>query len=198
MTVPNARRSDFPIDPVFLSRWSPRAFSGDEIAEEQLLTLLEAARWAPSGYNAQPWRFVYVRRASSRWQAALDLLSSYNRGWAEPAAALIFVGSHASLALPGSDGPTDLITHSFDAGAAWAFLAVQAARLGISTHAVGGFDRERAKEVLNAPTGFHFHAAVVVGRRGDPASLPEKLAAREVPSERQALAQIAFAESFPE
>lgn len=195
--VPNPRTSDFPIDPIFLARWSPRAFTPDEIGETQLLTLLEAARWAPSGYNAQPWRFVYVHRRSLRWQAALDLLSSYNRGWAQAGSALVFVGSHASLRLPGTDDPTELATHSFDAGAAWAFLALQAAKLGIATHAVGGFDRTQARDVLNAPAGFDFHAAVVIGQRGDPAALPEKLASREGPSDRQALAQIAFADAFP-
>ena len=197
MTLENPRQSDLPIDPIFLKRWSPRAFTGEEIGEEELLTLLEAARWAPSGYNAQPWRFVHVRRTSAQWEAALDILSDYNRSWARAASALIFVGSHASLVLPGAEEPTELVTHSFDAGAAWAFLALQAARLGLATHAVGGFDREGAKNVLKAPADLEFHAVIVLGRRGEAGSLPEKLAAREMPSGRLSLPEIAFADVFP-
>ncbi|PWB82411.1 MAG: hypothetical protein C3F11_12035 [Methylocystaceae bacterium] len=191
-----ARHSDFQIDPTFLSRWSPRAFTQEEISEEQLLMIIEAARWAPSGFNAQPWRFIYVRRSALGWDTALDILSPYNRSWAVRAAALIFIGSFERGVLPGADKPTEFITHSFDAGAAWAFLAFQAAKLGIATHAIGGFDRERAKGVLNAPPDFTFDAVVALGTRGNPDSLPENLAAREGPSGRRPLSEIAFPDRF--
>ena len=81
-TTANGRTADYPIDPMFLERWSPRALTGEPIAEADLLTMLEAARWAPSCYNAQPWRFAYARRDTPSWGKFLDLLVPLNRTWA--------------------------------------------------------------------------------------------------------------------
>ena len=87
----NPRIADHPIDPNFISRWSPRAYDGSDISEETVLTFLEAARWAPSAFNAQPWRFVYARRGTPAWQSLLGLLNEFNRSWAEKGSVLIVV-----------------------------------------------------------------------------------------------------------
>ena len=79
------RIADFPIDSIFLDRWSPRAFTGEAIPEAELFSLFEAARWAPSSYNSQPWRFIYARRDTPAWERFLGLLIPYNRGWAKDA-----------------------------------------------------------------------------------------------------------------
>lgn len=97
----NSRVADYAINPLFLERWSPRAYSGAEISEPELFEVLEAARWAPSAYNAQPWHFVYARRGSEGWERLLGLLNEFNRSWAAEASALIFVLSKTSLLPPG-------------------------------------------------------------------------------------------------
>jgi nitroreductase len=83
------RTSDYPIDTLFLDRWSPRAMSGESIDERELLTLFEAAHWAPSSGNSQPWRFLYARRDTEQWQEFFDLLAEGNRTWCHKAAALV-------------------------------------------------------------------------------------------------------------
>jgi len=124
MTSMDDRHPDFPVDPLFLERWSPRAFDQTSIGERDLMTLFEAARWAPSSYHAQPWRFVYALRETASWTRFLDLLNPFNRSWAENAAAIIFIISD-SLIQPTADAePMPSHSHSFDAGAAWALLAL--------------------------------------------------------------------------
>src|SRR5262245_4557063 len=106
------RTSDHPIDKLFLDRWSPRAMSGEEISEGDLMTLFEAARWAPSSYNNQPWRILYARRGSKHWQLFLDLLVEGNKAWAKDAAALLLFVSKTTFDFNGKPS----ITHSFDTG----------------------------------------------------------------------------------
>ena len=89
MTTVNSRTADYPIDPLFLQRWSPRAFADEAISEHDLLTMLEAGRWAASSYNSQPWRFLYARRGTAHWQKFFDLLVPFNQSWTKDAAALV-------------------------------------------------------------------------------------------------------------
>jgi nitroreductase len=125
-----SRQPDHEVDPLFLERWSPRAFDGSEMPEPDLLTLFEAARWAPSAFNSQPWRFLYARRGDADWERFLGLLIPWNQGWAHSASALVYILSDS---LPFTDRksgePQPSSTHSFDAGAAWACLALQATRM---------------------------------------------------------------------
>ena len=197
MTALSHRHADHPIDPMFLERWSPRAFTGEEIGNADLLTMFEAARWAPSSYNSQPWRFLYARRGTPTWEGFLDLLVPFNRSWAKDAAALVVLVSDPLMRPPGSDKDVPSHSHSLDAGAASGFLALQANRMGWFVHGMVGFDMERAFGELNVHAGHRVEAAYAIGRRGDPASLPEPLRAREVPSARKPLGNLVFEGGFP-
>ena len=116
----STRQPTYPIDPMFLDRWSPRAFDGSPIREHDLLKLIEAARWAPSAYNVQPWRFLYALRDDAKWPLFLELLIPFNQSWASSASALIFILSDRKMRNPDGSPSGDSYTHSFDAGAAWA------------------------------------------------------------------------------
>ena len=188
----NGRSSALPIDPIFIDRWSPRGFSDAEIAPVTLDTLFEAARWAPSAFNSQPWRFLYARRGDAHWQGFLELLIPFNRSWAQHAAVLVFVVSLSRTTQPGTDKIVDLYSHSFDAGAAWANLALQASRIGLAAHGMSGFDHDAAPGVLNLPDDHRVEAAVAIGMPGDASQLSESLAARERPSERTPLEHMVF------
>lgn len=194
-----SRSADHPVDPLFLERWSPRAFDGSQIPEEDLLTLFEAARWAPSAFNSQPWRFLYALRGGPDWERFLDLLVPFNRSWAQSASVLIYILSDSLPFTDKSSGePTGSHTHSYDAGAAWACLALQASLMGYQAHGMSGVDFERARIELSVPERYRIEASAVVGRIGDPATLPEKLQAREFPSGRRPAAEFAFRGGWPE
>ncbi len=184
------------IDPLFISRWSPRAFTDATITEAELFKFFEAARWAPSSYNAQPWRFIYALKDSEHWAGFLDFLLPYNREWAQHAAALIVVVSKSTFTLPNKTEPSHLSSHAFDTGAAWASLALQASLAGWQTHALGGFDQAKAREALGIPEGYHLEAVVAVGKRGDKATLSPELQAREQPSLRRPLSELVAAGQF--
>jgi nitroreductase len=179
------RKADHPVDPLFLDRWSPRAMSGEPIPEADLMTLFEAARWAPSSFNNQPWRILYARRDTPHWSTFLDLLADANRSWCCNAAALLLFVSHETFDYNGKPS----ITHSFDCGAAWENLALQGCRMGLVVHGMQGFDYDRARTRLKIPDGFRVEAMVAIGKPGDPAELPDKAHAMEHPNDRRPLNQ---------
>ncbi|HEX8560597.1 MAG TPA: nitroreductase family protein [Pyrinomonadaceae bacterium] len=181
-----SRKADYPVDELFLDRWSPRALSGEAVSDEELMTLFEAARWAPSSYNNQPWRILYARRDAEHWPTFFGLLVEGNQAWAKDAAALVLFVSKETFDFNGRPYPT----HSFDTGAAWENLALQATMLGLVAHGMQGFDYERARSELNIPEGFRVEAMAAIGRPGDPARLPEHLREREQPSGRKPLAEV--------
>lgn len=187
-----ARQPEHPIDPHIVSRWSPRAFDASSLDEPTLLTLFEAARWAPSAYNAQPWRFAYALRGDEYWEDFLSALLPFNAAWAGSASALVFILSDPLLNLPGKDEPAPSQTASFDTGAAWGLLALQAEKLGLHSHGMAGFDHARADAVTGAEGRYKIEAAVAIGHIGDPATLPEALQAREFPSQRRPLSETTF------
>lgn len=191
-TTSNMRQADYQIDPVFLNRWSPRAMSGDEISQDELLSLFEAGRWAPSSYNNQPWRFIYARKNTPAWNLFLDFLVEQNRVWAKNAAALIVFISKTTFDYNGQPS----ITHTFDAGAAWENLALQGSINGLVVHGMQGFDYERAKKALEIPDGYTVEAMAAVGRPGKLEDLPDKLREKEFPSGRKKLSEIAFEGKF--
>ncbi|WP_395666635.1 nitroreductase family protein [Methylocella sp.] len=198
MTASNEfpRDAHHPVDRLFVERWSPRAFSDAEIPQQDLDVMFEAARWAPSSYNSQPWRFFYARRGTEGFARLLGLLSPNNQQWAQRAGALLVLASQKSFTPPDKPGRTESRSHSFDAGAAWAQFALQAHLLGYATHAMGGFDVERARVDLAMPEDFRPEIAIAVGRRGDPATLPDALRAREAPNARKPQAAFVFEGSY--
>jgi nitroreductase len=205
MTAPTAapaiaehRTADHPIDPAILERWSPRAFDRSEVSEADLFTLFESARWAPSAYNSQPWRFVYALRDTPQWEVLLSALLPFNQAWAQHASALVYILSDSLFTPPGKTEPVPATTASFDTGAAWGVMALQGARLGLHLHAMAGYDRARAAEVLHSGERYRIEAALAIGRIGDVESLPEALRAREFPSPRKPLSEIAFQGTLPE
>lgn len=185
------------VEPLFLERWSPRAFDGSSIPQDDLDTIFEAASWAPSAFNYQPWRFLYAHRDGADWQRFLGLLLPFNAAWAERSSVLIFILSDTLMQSGGSSEPTPAHSHSFDAGAAWALLALQATRLGYHAHGMSGIDLGKARIELAVPARFRIEAAAVIGRRADKAVLPEKLQAREVPSTRKPIEAFTHDGVFP-
>ena len=180
-----SRTAEYPIENFLLQRWSPRAFTPEPIPEQDLLSLFEAAKWAPSSYNNQPWRFLYARRETASWPLFLDLLVPFNQSWAKHASVLIVVISNTKFEHDGSAS----LTHSFDAGAAWANLALQAWIKGYRTHGMQGFDYEKARLQLEIPADFQVEAMIALGKQGARDSLPEQLRSREEPNQRKPVAE---------
>jgi nitroreductase len=191
------RQADHPVHSLFLDRWSPRAFDGSDLPDADLLTIFEAARWAPSAFNSQPWRFLYAKRGDPNWERFLSLLIPWNQGWAHSASVLIYILSDTLPFVDKAGQPAHSHTHSFDAGAAWASLALQATKLGYHAHGMSGIELDRARAELQVPERFRIEAAAVIGRIGDPATLDDKLRARETPSTRKPLADFVHAGNFP-
>jgi len=177
------RTADHPIDRLFLDRWSPRAMTGEPISGEDLMSLFEAARWAPSSYNNQPWRMLYARRDTEHWQTFFNLMIEFNQSWAKDAAVLVLFISKTHFVFNGEPS----VTHSFDTGAAWENLALQGALKGLVVHGMQGFDYEGARPALNIPDGYQVEAMAAIGRPAPPDTLPEDLRSREEPSDRRKL-----------
>lgn len=177
------RTADYPVDEFFLDRWSPRAMTGEPIAEATLMTLFEAARWAPSSYNNQPWRILYARRDTEHWQTFFGLMGEFNQSWAGNAGALVVFISKTHFDFNGEPS----VTHSFDTGSAWASLALQGWLKGLVVHGMQGFDYERARTELNVPDGFQVEAMAAIGKPADPETLSEDLRQKESPSDRRPL-----------
>jgi nitroreductase len=192
-----ARVADYPIDKVFLERWSPRSFTDDAITKIELMTMLEAGRWAASSFNAQPWRFLYALRNTQPWATFLNLLIPFNQSWAKDAAALVVLVSNSLTRTPGTDVDVPSYSHSLDAGAAAANFALQATMMGWHAHGMVGVDMARAASELNVPQSFRVEAVYAIGRKGDPTRLSEALRAREQPSPRLPLDELAFEGGFP-
>jgi flavin reductase (DIM6/NTAB) family NADH-FMN oxidoreductase RutF/nitroreductase len=182
------RTPDYGIADVFTSRWSPRAFTEVEIGDDELMTFLEAARWAPSAMNEQPWRFIAVKRNDESWPNMIDTLSRTNKIWASRASALVAFVSKSDTVFDGAvyEAPT----HQFDTGAAWMSFALQAHLAGWHTHAMAGFDRERARVTFEIPENYSINALVAIGKQGEASLLPEALQHRELPSVRHPLSDL--------
>jgi nitroreductase len=180
------RASAHSIEPLILNRWSPRAMSGEETSDEERLRLFEAARWAPSTMNEQEWRFLYATRNTPAWQTHFDLLVDANQVWCKNAAMLVVIASKKTFTRGGEPNPV----HLFDCGNAFENLALQGVAMGLVVHGMAGFDYDKARTSLRIPDDYDVAAMFAVGRPGDPSDLPEKLRAREKPSDRKPIDQI--------
>jgi nitroreductase len=197
-STPPARQPDHPVAELFVERWSPRAFTGEAIPDATLSTLFEAARWAASSYNSQPWQFVYAKREEPAFAPILSTLSERNQAWAHQAAALIVVTSNTLFTPPGKSAPEPWPTHAFDSGAAWANLALQAQLSGWHAHAMAGFDGAKVRDKLAVPPAYDIHAVVAIGRRGDKSLLPEAFRAAETPNGRKPIEAFVHRGRFPD
>jgi nitroreductase len=180
------RTPDHPIEPLLVRRWSPRALSAAPITDEEMLTLFEAARWAPSTYNEQEWRFVYARRETAAWPLLFGLLEPTNQSWCARAGMLVVVVGHRVFQRSGKPNHV----HLFDCGSAFENTALQGTAMGLVVHGMQGFDYERARTTLHVPEDWSVVAMFAVGRPGDPTALPEALRAREVPSGRKPVGEL--------
>lgn len=179
---------------IMLQRRSLRAFSSRGIDRGTLCQLFEAARWAASAFNEQPWRYVVLDdEAIEQKRQTLDCMDPHNRAWAEKAPLVL-----ASIAKLGFSHKEASNRHAFhDAGQANAHLALKAAELGLSVHQIAGFDVAAAGTVLGVPDGFEVVALLAVGYPGSPDTLPEPLKVREVaPRTRRGIEEFVFHASF--
>ncbi len=190
--VKTNRKTAYPIEPLILNRWSPRAFSDEPISDTELMALFDAARWAQNSFNNQPWRFAYARNGSDNWNKFLDLLVPANKSWAQKAQMLILVISKKTFDYDGSPSRT----HTFDTGAACQNLSLQAESMDIMTHGMEGFDYDKAREVFKIPDDYEVEAMFAVGRLGNKEELPEKLRERENPPDRKPLKDVVFEGEF--
>lgn len=160
--------------------------NAEPISKEEMLTLFEAARWAPSTYNEQEWRFLYALRDTAQWQTFFDLLVEGNQAWCQKAALLCVVLAHKVFSRNGKPNPV----HVFDAGLAFENLALQGATMGLVVHGMAGFDFQKARTALSVPDDYAVCAMFAVGRPGDPNDLPPELRSRDVPSQRKPVTEI--------
>jgi nitroreductase len=165
--------------------------SGRPLERVELSSLLEAARWAPSSGNGQPWRFVYAIAGTPDFQRFFDLLAEGNRPWCQRAGALLVVLSKAVRA---RGEPAR--THAFDAGAAWMSLALEGTIRGLVVHGMEGFDYERAHAAVGAPEHHAVQCMIAVGHPGSLDELPERYRAREQPSGREPVSAFSFEGRF--
>lgn len=178
---------DHPVHDLIARRYSPRAFTEQPVTPAELMSLLEAARWAASCYNEQPWRYIVAMRSDrDAFDKMLGCLVEFNRAWCQHAQVLMLSVAATGFAHNGQPNP-----HAWhDVGQASASMAIQAEAMGLQIHQMAGFDRDKARDVFAIPAGFEPVAAIAVGHPGDPDSLPAPLAERErAPRQRRSVAE---------
>ncbi|MEK6963142.1 MAG: nitroreductase family protein [Nanoarchaeota archaeon] len=190
--VKQHRKPEYPIHSLILNRWSPRAMTGEGLMDDELMPLFEAAKWAPSSYNNQSWRFVYAKRDTPVWSVFLDLLVPPNQIWCKNSAVLVVVLSKKTF---DRDGQASL-THSFDTGAAVENLALQGTAQGLVVHAMQGFDYVKAQMALEVPDGYAVEAMLAIGKRASKESLPIESQPYEMPNQRKPLKEIVMEGKF--
>ena len=180
---------------VIVDRWSPRSLVESAVPQADLDVIFEAAGWAPSAFNVQPWRFLYAHRGDDNWDRFLNLLVDFNRDWAKDASVLVFVVSDILQRKDDSTASPNHL-HSFDAGAAWVLAALQATAMGHYAHAMSGMKFELAKRELAIPDDYRLEAAFVIGILGPKEKLSEVLQQREKPSGRKPVSDFAWSDNF--
>ena len=182
-----------PIHDLIAARWSGRAYDATRpVTPEQKIGLLEAARWAPSCYGDQPWRFVVWDKNSNAgsWQKAFDCLSPGNQGWVKDAPLLLLTTADTLFNHNGQPNRWA----QYDTGAAAENLCLQAEALGLMAHQMGGFDPDKARAAFDIPSQYTPMAMIAVGHPADPATLSAEVRERETaPRKRRALGELFFA-----
>lgn len=169
--------TDFPVHELIRNRWSPRAFSDRTIEPAVLASLFEAARWAASSYNEQPWAYIVATKDDPvNFEKILGTLVEFNAGWARSAPALAI----AVCELAFTKNHTPNRNAQYDTGAASALLCLEATARGLAVHQMAGFDPEKTRQTFEIPAGWEPIAAMAIGYPGDPESLPQPLKDREL------------------
>lgn len=183
--------TEFPVHDLVRHRWSPRAFGDQSIAPNVLRSLFEAARWAPSSFNEQPWAYlVATKDDKENFDKTLSTLVEFNAGWAKNAAVLAIAISELAFAKNSSPNRNA----QYDTGAASAWLSVEATARGLFVHQMAGFDPEKARQVFGIPPGWDAIAAIAIGYPGEPTSLPQQLQGGELaPRTRKPLGEFVMA-----
>ncbi len=181
-----------PIHELIRRRWSPRSFASRPVDHATMELLLEAARWAPSSNNEQPWRFLYAfRQETDRFERMLSCLVEFNAAWARNAAVLMFPLAQLAFTRGGKPNRNAF----YDVGAAMAFLSLEATELGVSVHQMAGFDPGKVHQLFQVPDGLEAVAGVALGFPGDPETLPTPYKERELaPRERKPRIELIFRE----
>lgn len=190
----NDRVSDYPISSFILKRWSPRAMTGEAISKDQLFSLFEAARWAPSCYNNQPWIFIYGMKGTPEWETLHKLQVPFNQEWTVKSSALVLVVSKNNF----YHNNKPAVTHSFDTGAAWMALALEGSEQGLVVHGMQGFDYEAAKKKLQIPDDYTVEAMIAIGKPAPKETLSPELQKKEVPSSRKPITEFVMEGVFTE
>ena len=186
--------SDFPVHELIRERWSPRAFADKSVPQDVLRSIFEAARWAPSSFNEQPWAYIVATKDDKEnFEKMLSVLVDFNVQWAKSAPVLAL--AVAKLAFANNNAPNR--NAQYDTGAATALLSVEATARGLAVHQMAGFDAEKARKVFEIPKGWEPIAALAIGYPGDPASLPAPLKDREMaPRTRKPIAEFVMADQW--
>ncbi len=187
------RKNTYRINPLIIARWSPRSMSGAAISDKDFHAILDAARWAPSSYNNQPWRFLYAKKKSRSWPLFFDFMVEGNQQWAKNAAVLFVVCSSKVFAY----NKKRCHTHSFDTGAAWMCMALEAFNRGLVIHGMEGFDYDKARKVLKVPKNVQIECMIAVGKPAPKTKLSKDMQKREKPSDRNPLSAYAFEGLYP-
>jgi nitroreductase len=176
--------------PIFHTRWSPRSFSDREVSPDDLARVFEAARWAASSSNEQPWRFLVGAHGSEAYKKIFDSLVPFNQMWAAKAPVLILGVSKTKFSH--NDGPNRVAL--YDLGAAASYLTLQATALGLATHQMAGFDPDAARKAFGVPEDFLIGAVIALGYQDEPSALPnEKFRSQETaPRQRKPLKEFVF------
>lgn len=185
----------FPINELAKNRWSPRAFEDKPVAMEKLISLLEAARWSPSGGNEQPWRFMVGQGQNETWEKIYATLADGNKEWNGNVPVLIMAIGYKISSWDG--GTSDYF--QYDTGQAVAHLTIEAMNQGLHCHQMGGFSAEKARELFDVPDDYLPLTVIAVGYIGNPESLSDKLKKREIQERsRKQLNEIVFSRKFGE
>lgn len=184
--IKHERKSDYPIHSLILNRWSPRSMTGESLEDSELFPLFEAARWAPSSRNAQPWRFIYAKRDTPEWNRLFDLLVDSNKQWCAQAAVLGIVLARKTF--EATNKPS--ITHAFDAGAAFQNLSLEGTHRGLVVHGMEGFNYSQAQALTSED--YEVLAMFAVGKRGPKEALTADLQKKETPSSRKKISEFVF------
>ncbi len=178
--------------PVIHERWSARAFADREVSGEDLKRVFEAARWAPSSFNEQPWRYIAGVRGTQTHRKIEESLVPFNQQWARKAPVLLL--GIAKSTFSHNNAPN--LYAVYDLGAASAYLVLQAAALGLTTHQMAGFDREKARTLLGIPEGYEFGSVIALGYQDDPETLGNKelINSETAPRERKPLNEFVYAD----